>query len=523
MVERRAPGERITILKPCGYPKRRSATRVDGVSSGLNFGVHNNTLVNALRAVRERVFAVERGGKLAPPPRPDSGVFRDRLKAFRAALLSRIGHCTPWTYEEFLASYQGSKLIRYTKAVSSLKVRGLDKRDSYLSSFVKAEAVNFTAKPDPAPRIIQPRGARYNAVVGRFLRPLEHRVYNAIARLFKGPTVMKGYNAVQVAGLLWDMWCEFTHPVALMLDASRFDQHVSTEALLWEHSVYNSVFRDPELRSALLWQLHNKGYVRTSDGAVFSYEVDGCRMSGDMNTALGNCLLMCALVWAYSKEKGVRVRLANNGDDCAVFMENGDLGVFTSGLDKWFLDMGFTLTSEGTAHVFERVDFCQTRPVYTHAGWVMCRNPRLALCKDVLCKFPDMGSPLVSYRRWSYQVGMAGSALADGVPVFSAAYAAMLRHGLPAKKAQGFGNMDTGFEFMSRGMTKRGSSVSSAARVSFWRAWGIMPDFQEALEREYAELLPITSVREVRSAADNPGLPFQVDTYFDEFCNGQEE
>lgn len=513
MVERVAPGEHITTLAPPGVPKFRRALRADNMSCGLDVRVHNNSLANAMRAVRERVFAVERAGQLTPPPRPRTGVFGDRLKAFRAALLRRVGPCTPWSYSEFLRSYTGSKLVRYSRAVTSLGTRALEQRDSYLQSFVKAEAVNFTAKPDPAPRIIQPRGARYNAFVGRYLRPLEHRLYAGIAKLFRGPTVMKGYNAAQTAQHLRDMWDEFVDPVCLMLDASRFDQHVSAEALRWEHSVYNGVYHSADLRAALRWQLTNKGYVRTSDGGAFRYQVEGCRMSGDMNTSLGNCLLMCAMVWAYAAEAGVRVRLANNGDDCAVFMERKDLLTFQSRLDGWFLDMGFTLTSEGVADVFERVDFCQTRPVYTHAGWVMCRSPYIGLCKDVLCKFPDMGAPLVGYRRWSYQVGMAGAALADGVPVFSAAYQAMIRLGLACRRAQGFGSMDSGFEHMCKGMASRGSAVTQAARVSFWRAWGIMPDHQEYLEAAYADLDQLDHTRVVMSPDDNPHINFPTDSY----------
>jgi hypothetical protein len=512
-VERSAPGETITVLAPCGVPKSRRCLRADGFSCGLNFGVHNNTLVNALRAVRERVFAVERNGSLAAPPRPSKGVIAERLGAFRAALVVAVGPCTPWTYARFLASYAGSKLLRYTRAVESLKVRGLTKLDARLQSFVKAEAVNFAAKPDPAPRIIQPRNPRYNAFVGRYIRPLEHRVYDGIAEIFGGPTVMKGYNAASTARCLRDMWDEFSQPVALSLDASRFDQHVSRDALKFEHSVYNRMYSSKELAAVLRWQLTNVGFVRASDGGAFKYQVEGCRMSGDMNTALGNCLLMCAMVWAYSQHVGVRVRLANNGDDCSVFMERRDLAKFLKGLDEWFLEMGFTLTSDGVAYVFERVDFCQMRPVLTAIGWTMCRNPRTGLCKDVLCKKPDMGRPLASYNRWMYQVGMAGSAIADGVPVFSAAYAAMTRTGTPCRKAQGFGDMDSGFEFLARGMVCRNTPIVPEARASFWRAWGITPDVQESLEAEYAALVALDGVRPVMSAADNPGISFPSDSY----------
>lgn len=484
-----------------------------GANCGLAIGVHNNTLVNALRAVRERVFSVEREGTLHPPPRPARGVFRKRLADFKLALLERMSPCTPWSLDRFVESYRGSKLLRYQRAVTSLRARRIQRSDSHLQAFVKAEAVNFTAKPDPAPRIIQPRNPRYNAMVGRFIRPLEHRVYEGIAKLFGGPTVMKGYNAVSTASCLRDMWQEFTHPVALSLDASRFDQHVSRDALKWEHSVYNRVFNDPELASLLKWQLNNTGYVRTSDGARFRYVVEGCRMSGDMNTALGNCLIMCALVWTWARLCGVRVRLANNGDDCSVIMEKGDLRRFTTGMDAWFLEMGFTLTTEGHTDVFERVDFCQTRPVFTERGWVMCRSPRVGLCKDVLCKQPTLDQPVRGYRKWLYQVGQAGAAIADGVPVFSAAYAAFQAVGVPCERAQGFGDMSSGFEHMARGLQFKSTPVSAAARVSFWRAWGITPDQQEALEGQYQRLETPLDCWAVKSVADNPGLHFFRDSY----------
>lgn len=510
---REAPGSTITVLSPCGVPKVRKVLRMVGANCGLALGVHNNTLVNALRAVRERVFAVERGGELVPPPRPVSGVFRSRLAGFRQALLERLGPCTPWSLDKFVGSYKGSKQLRYQRAVTSLSARRINRGDSFLQSFVKAEAVNFTAKPDPAPRIIQPRTPRYNALVGRFIRPLEHRVYHGIAKLFGGPTVMKGYNAVSTASCLRDMWREFTQPVALSLDASRFDQHVSREALQWEHSVYNRVYNDPELASLLRWQLDNTGYVRTSDGARFRYQVSGCRMSGDMNTALGNCLIMCALVWTWAATCGVRVRLANNGDDCSVFMERRDLARFTRGMEAWFLEMGFTLTSDGVATVFERVDFCQTRPVFTGRGWVMCRNPRVGLCKDVLCKQPTMDRPVLGYRKWLYQVGQAGLAIADGVPVFSAAYSSFVRAGVPCAKAQGFGDMSSGFEHMARGLTYSGTPITAEARVSFWRAWGITPDQQEVLEQQYQGLEAPLDCWAVKSVADNPGLHFFDDSF----------
>jgi uncharacterized Fe-S cluster-containing radical SAM superfamily protein len=510
---RAAPGENLTVLEPSRNRKTRHALRASGASCGLDLRVHNNTLVNVLRAIRERVFAVERGGVLVPPPRPDRRLFAERMAAYRAALVNAVGHCTPWSFDKFLSTYRGSKLLRYTSAVMSLRIRGVTKRDSFLQAFVKAEAVNFTAKPDPAPRLIQPRHPRYNACVGRYLRSIEHRVYDGIAKLFGGPTVMKGYNAQETAAKLREMWDGFDQPIALSLDASRFDQHVSVPALQFEHSVYNRLFNSAELARLLRWQLDNTGFARTSDGAKVTYRVKGCRMSGDMNTALGNCLLMCGMVWTYARECGVRIRLANNGDDCSVIMERRDLTKFVANMDKWFLGMGFTLTSEGVAEVFERIDFCQTRPVLTSRGWVMCRSPRLGLCKDGLCKHPDMGGQLAGYLRWSYQVGLAGQALAAGVPVFRAAYDSMVRLGIKSRRAQGFGNMESGFEYMSVRMSRDEVPISQEARYSFWTAWGITPDQQVALEETYANMTQLTSVGPMMSAADNHGIWFYSDSF----------
>lgn len=471
----------------------------------MSFNVHNNCLANALRAVRERVFAVEVDGKLERPPKPVGDVFADRMGDFRQQLLGHMGHCTPWTVQQFVESYTGSKLKRYQAAAASLAVRGVVRADSYLQSFVKAEAVNFSAKPDPAPRIIQPRTPRYNVMVGKYLRPLEHRVYRAIAKVFGGPTVMKGYNAVTTAETLHDMWSKFDTPCCVMLDASRFDQHVSRQALEWEHSVYNALYSSPELAELLTWQIANKGFVRCPDGG-FSYQVDGCRMSGDMNTALGNCLIMCGMVWAYAKARRVDIRLANNGDDCAVFMDRKHVGQFKAGLDKWFREMGFSMKVEGTADRLEEVEFCQTRPVRTGSGWRMCRSPFTAPAKDVMWKTPDHSNLIVSFRKWVHAVGTAGLAIADGVPIFSAMYARMVEIGIPASKVQGFGNMESGFEFMAKGLTHSNTPVTDEARYSFWLAWGITPDCQVEVETSFRTSEGSWAVGPMMSSADHSGI-----------------
>jgi hypothetical protein len=52
----------------------------------------------------------------------------------------------------------------------------------------------------------------------------------------------------------------------------------------------------------------------------------------------------------------------------------------------------------------------------------------------------------------------------------------------PRKKVQGFGDMDSGFEFIAKGMQRGYAEIHPRTRASFYWAWGITPDHQMAIE-----------------------------------------
>lgn len=469
-------------IKRHGVLKQRVHPVFPGVSGLLRFGVHNNSLNNGCRALVERVFRSPDGeGGYVPPPPCTADVFQ-RLRGFRTALLRNVGVHRPITRERFLEYYSGRRQQCYARAVQSLEERQLTTADfGVKKAFVKAEKINFTAKPDPAPRVIQPRDPRYNVEVGVYLRPLEHSIYHGIAEVFGGPTVMKGYTAEGVAGQLREMWDTYSDPVAVGLDASRFDQHVRQEMLRWEHAVYTGCFRDvhsARLRWLLRGQLVNHGFLQASDGRI-KYTVDGSRMSGDMNTALGNCLIMCALVHTLATERGVRVRLANNGDDCVVIMERRDLERFTRGLKEWFLEFGFNMKVEAPVDRFEAIEFCQSHPVFDGSIWVMVRNYRTCLSKDACCVVKDYGwGP--DALRWLGSVGECGLSMSGGIPVMQEYYAAFLRNGGAAREIACVA--ESGMALLARGMHREAREPSDAARVSFYEAFGLLPSSQIALE-----------------------------------------
>jgi hypothetical protein len=457
-----------------------------------------------LVGLNERVFGVEDGaGGLKKPPQPRAGVF-ELLRPFRAGVLNKLGSCIPWSNEEFLNSYVGSKRKRMEDAVESLATWPLTIRDAMLSTFVKAEGV---FKLLAAPRVIQPRFPRFNAAVGPFLKALEHRIYEAIAGYRKHPCVMKGYSAAGVAQVIHDMWQSFRCPVAVGIDMSRFDQHVSVEALKFEHTFYTSAYPSyRNLRQWLKWQILNHGVAWTSEGKV-RYRVEGKRMSGDMNTAMGNCILMCGMVDAWLKDRGIEAKFVDNGDDVVVILEKDDLPRFMQGMDGFFLGFGFTAVIEEPVYILERVRFCQCSPIFDGASWIMVREPCKAMVKDATCKSPSLGhNVLVGTRAWAGAVGLAGASLAGGIPIFNASYAYFQSIGVRNVGVQGFGDMSTGFEYMARGMTRNIRVVSAEARFSFWLAFGILPDVQIAIEQQILTLGIPTSITPMISSCDYEGV-----------------
>ncbi len=484
--------------------------RVNGVSPNIKIVPFNNDIDTLERAVKERVFFVknldrESPEKFVSPPRPVAGLFASRLEGSRAILRKFLPSTAPMSHQQFVDSTPSRKRQLYQNALDDINLDGLNlRRDSSVSVFVKYEKTDRTSKVDPVPRVISPRDPKYNIALGRYLRPIEERIFKALGKLFGHATVMKGMDTDRTAAVLREKWDMFDKPVAIGLDASRFDQHVSLEALRFEHSIYTACFGSSKhrkrLSNILKCQERNRCIGRTPDG-VLNYEVEGTRMSGDMNTSLGNCVLMCMMIHSYSLHKQVSVQLANNGDDCVVFLERRDLARFSEGLFDWFLEMGFNMAIETPSEIFEHIEFCQCRPVFDGVRYTMCRNPLTAIAKDsVYLKHVDQ---FITYPAWLDAVGTGGLALAGGLPVFDSFYRLYRRSGSETWWSQWRGrNKRLGFTddvlpwFMRQVglMGKRTSSPPTPEfRLSFWLAWGFTPDEQVALENHYDNLSLCTS------------------------------
>lgn len=460
--------------------KERTLYCVGGIAPQVNLRVNNPDIGTLTKALNERVFQCEVDGTLTAPPLASRRVVKRRLGPF-AKLVGRF-LSTPETYESVVEQYKGRKKTIYQNALESLSRTNWNSVDAQLCAFVKAEKV----PPGKAPRCIQPRTPRHCLEVGCYLKHIEHQLYDDIKRVFgDGPTVMKGFNVQQVGRICAGKWNSFRNPVAVGLDATKFDMHVCPSILEWEHNIYLKIFAgDPHLKRLLNAQMYNKGKGYCADGKV-KYHFIGKRCSGDMNTALGNCLIMCAMVWSYAQERGVHVKLMNNGDDCVVMMEREDLARFNHNLKEWFLDLGFRMVAEEPVYEIEKIEFCQMHPVNTANGWTMVRNIPIVLHKDSLCLIPLRNNK--EMREWLGAIGECGNALTHGVPVLSAYYGMMRREGTLRTK---FGEsllLHSGAARLGVGIDRVEDTITPESRYGVWAAWGILPDHQVALEQMYAK------------------------------------
>lgn len=460
---------------------QRPCTIFSGISPEKDFAVYNSTMDSMIRAITERVsFVPNDEGGFSPPVIPCSITFNNRMLAVRRSFKRYARYSTPISRSEFCAYYTGRKRAIYEEAAQSLEMEQLCSRDSNLKYFLKAEKVNFTAKPNPAQRLISPRSPRFNVEIGRYLKPIEKQLYNVVTNIFGSITIFKGLNPYQRGKVLWEKWTRFIRPVAVGLDASRFDQHVSRVALEWEHSIYQNYYPGSKYLGRLLSkQLVQKGSAYLHDGRL-KFTKEGGRCSGDMNTALGNCLIMCSLVKSYCDGKRIKFELANDGDDCVVIVEEEDLERFNSGLFEWFLQMGFKMKVEPPVTIFEQIDFCQTHPVMVDGEYLMVRDPRVALCKDSISIKPLDNIKLS--KSWAQAVSIGGTSLTGGIPIWQEFYQTLGRYAQDAPPLKDDLTMETGFFAMAKGMKRVYKTVSEDTRYSFYLAFDIDSDAQRAIE-----------------------------------------
>lgn len=477
----------------------------------------NNDIESVAHAVLERVFFVKKNGGFKTAPKPwdrecfpkvkkekvrrnkARGHVQNITKSFRLKMRSLInlgGQVSPMTNEEFLSCYGGAKQKVYQAAVESLNAQTFSARDCVVKTFTKDEY----RKPGGAPRAIQPRSPRFNVMLGRYIKHLEHSVFENIDRIFDETglhrTVAKGMNMVQRGNTISDMWDSFSDPVAIGLDASRFDQHVNSLLLEIEHDIYRRMSTGctpgdglVSLNRLLAAQRLNNGKYQGVDGTI-KYKVDGNRMSGDMNTSLGNVIIMCTLMYSYLESKGLlsKAKLLNDGDDCVLIMNRRDADKFRVGMEGWFRRVGITMCYDGIYEQKEQIEFCQAKPVFDdELGYRLVPRPSKRLYSDLVSTKPLHSKKV--YNKWVGAVAGCGAAASSGIPIFQEFYRWLARTSKPWIPEVGSYYHKYRSELVN-GMDYKLRPISWDTRISFYLAHNITPEEQILVEKYYQKLEP---------------------------------
>jgi len=344
---------RLTVVTTKGPPSRiRKTYLMSGLSPDVNFRTYNNTIDAAECAIKERVLFVKQDdGSFAPPPAPTFNSYRAHMNSLFAVFRENVKYSNPMEPLQFAMTYQARKQTIYLNAVRSLELIPVSRKDAIVKAFLKFEKYNFKKGKHVVPRVISPRGPRFTVSLGRFVKPIEKNIYNIVnTKLFTCPTILKGLNPEQRGQVIHDKWLSFKRPCAIGIDAKRFDQHVSIDALEFEHKVYEMFYPgNKHFKWLLSMQLRNKCFVNMPDGSA-SYSTCGTRMSGDVNTALGNCLISTAILWNLKQTSGIDFKVINDGDDCVLFCERCDELRLRALIAPFFLDHGFNMEIEQTVY-----------------------------------------------------------------------------------------------------------------------------------------------------------------------------
>lgn len=444
-------------------------------------------------------------------------------------------------YEQLIGMFPPSRRKMYRKAFQELtEYAGSVDRLARVSAFVKSEKLSILSK-DGDPRMIQARTKIFNLMLGLYTRAIEKSLYTLndpqwLRRGIVQPLLAKGKNMLERASLLRQTWKLYRNPISLSLDLSRWDAHVGLPILKVMHKFYFRIIPSSVMKWLLKFQLINKGYSQQG----LKYKNTGGVTSGDMTTALGNCVAACAIVLSCrqtlqllagktgngtsderlrkrlnllkrsplfegstlhklqllvnkylnsSEKRGkfcrqVPISVVDDGDDHVVITEKEWAPLVSEALELWWKDVGQELKVEGTTTRFHQIEFCQHKPHKLSTGqWIMCPNPYKVLATATVIA----GNNRMTWKRYCMTIWEARAILHKGIPMLGPLFQKWskknwtrqrMSHEELMRSASGIEHL----QMMNRKLILP-RTITQEQRVMFEDQWGITPDEQERWER----------------------------------------
>lgn len=420
--------------------------------------------------------------------------FRTQVVAEAKTFIQAANIRIPLTFEEYAESMPNQKKPLYRAHVEkSRQKKSTDKKNHEVQPRVKAE--KKVIKPDLIHRIFGAFLVTVNIWLGVFLKPLEHHLFKAIdvvfARITGGhaTTVMKGMNSLEKGKVIAEKWFSFHKPLAIELDCTHFDKHINRTLLKLEHQIYLDFYsgRDKtELAKLLKRQRSVQWSGFSDDGYRIRYKTSGGRVSGSVNTAMGNISVMCMVFYTYAirlQRLKIKFEYVNEGDDCFFIIEQADRHRIPD-IYEHFIQFGLRVRIENEVTTLNKIQFCQTSPILIDGQWRMIRLPKAVFFKDV-CQLTYKSMAI--FQKWLYEVGVGGAILNAGVPVLSKFYEKLKSLGvnnplwdLPRTLRNDL--YYSGLTQLIRRMEFKDILITEDARYQFYLTTGLHPDKQLALE-----------------------------------------
>jgi hypothetical protein len=286
---------------------------------------------------------------------------------------------------------------------------------------------------------------------------------------------------------IWRKMRQFDRGLCVSIDATAFDTHNRAYHLQGIHRVYTSCFDDPELKALLEAQLLNR--ARTKGGV--QYVVEGRRMSGDMDTAAGNCLLsLLNLSTVMRRLRDRKWDALLDGDDVLLFVESrGGMRNrrFRRLLLREYGKLGFDIRKSEMTEEIEKIDFCQSVPAcYGPGDWRMVPNPKKTTAN--MCASHKLFNEPKWARRALRTVAQGWLAAYPGAPITQALATRILRATADVRLVS---LKEVGFRHVveDNWAKAREEPVSTGARMAVETGFGVSLQDQMACERAI-EALP---------------------------------
>lgn len=426
------------------------------ISNTFEVQTHQNCGHNELRALYNRHL---RDYDTAP----DQGGIRLAHRQFRR--ISRlIGRLTPTDIPHLLSRLSSRKKRLYTRAAATLEDHGIEERDSLVKMFIKPDRFVAEEISSKEPRAIQYRGPRYNLALQRYLHPFEERYYK-LTNSSRGGAV-KGLNSWQRAAIFQEALTNFVDPIVVNLDFSKFDAHLHPLMLAEERATYSRCYGDVELDWLLQMQHHNLCWTQRGT----HYRVEGTRLSGDVNTGLGNTMIAECIVRAWACSHKLRIIPFVDGDDIIFFTERCVLPPLD--FSAWGMEATYDILEPA------QLTHCQCKCIVVGKRWRMVRDPFRAISHGSWTVRPY---PLNVLPGLLCAMGMSELACSNGVPILQSWSLAQIR----ISGTTPWGKFDEDIAFRAK---LEGRSIpldiTMESRESFEVAFGIPISTQLAIESE---------------------------------------